>query len=355
MSLGRTPLRAPPLWLTPFLPISPSGRGRKCSRFRRATWGSGTRGDDAGSTGSRSPAPWLRSGPGRCEALEARARLVGVNPARGPGPRGARSGSDDLSAKLWDVSTGQCVYGIQTHTCAAVKFDEQKLVTGSFDNTVACWEWSSGARTQHFRGHTGAVFSVDYNDELDILVSGSADFTVKVWALSAGTCLNTLTGHTEWVTKVVLQKCKVKSLLHSPGDYILLSADKYEIKPRLHFDGKYIVCSSALGLYQWDFASYDILRVIKTPEIANLALLGFGDVFALLFDNRFLYIMDLRTESLISRWPLPEYRKSKRGSSFLAGEASWLNGLDGHNDTGLVFATSMPDHSIHLVLWKEHG
>ncbi|XP_058929088.1 F-box/WD repeat-containing protein 2 isoform X2 [Kogia breviceps] len=292
------------------------------------------------------------------------------------------TGSDDLSAKLWDVSTGQCVYGIQTHTCAVVKFDEQKLVTGSFDNTVACWEWSSGARTQHFRGHTGAVFSVDYNDELDILVSGSADFTVKVWALSAGTCLNTLTGHTEWVTKVVLQKCKVKSLLHSPGDYILLSADKYEIKiwpigreinckclktlsvsedrsiclqPRLHFDGKYIVCSSALGLYQWDFASYDILRVIKTPEVANLALLGFGDIFALLFDNRYLYIMDLRTESLISRWPLPEYRKSKRGSSFLAGEASWLNGLDGHNDTGLVFATSMPDHSIHLVLWKEHG
>lgn len=97
------------------------------------------------------------------------------------------------------------------------------------------------------------------------------------------------------------------------------------------------------------------LRVIKTPEIANLALLGFGDVFALLFDNRYLYIMDLRTENLISRWPLPEYRKSKRGSSFLAGEASWLNGLDGHNDTGLVFATSMPDHSIHLVLWKEHG
>ncbi|XP_041262312.1 F-box/WD repeat-containing protein 2 isoform X2 [Onychostruthus taczanowskii] len=292
------------------------------------------------------------------------------------------TGSDDLSAKLWDVSTGQCIYGIQTHTCAAVKFDEQKLVTGSFDNTVACWEWSSGAKTQHFRGHTGAVFSVDYNDELDILVSGSADFTVKVWALSTGTCLNTLTGHTEWVTKVVLQKCKVKSLMHSPGDYILLSADKYEIKiwpigreinckclrtlsvsedrsislqPRLHFDGKYIVCSSALGLYQWDFASYDILRVIKPPDFSNVSLLGFGEIFALLFDNRYLYIMDLRTEKLISRWPLPEYRKSKRGSSFLAGEMSWLNGLNGQNDTGLVFATSMPDHSIHLVLWKEHG
>lgn len=66
------------------------------------------------------------------------------------------TGSDDLSAKLWDVCTGQCIYGIQTHTCAAVKFDEQKLVTGSFDNTIACWEWSTGAKIQQFRGHTGA-------------------------------------------------------------------------------------------------------------------------------------------------------------------------------------------------------
>lgn len=35
-----------------------------------------------------------------------------------------------------------------------------------------------------------------------------------------------------FILQVVLQKCKVKSLLHSPGDYILLSADKYEIKVR---------------------------------------------------------------------------------------------------------------------------
>ncbi|XP_029921686.1 F-box/WD repeat-containing protein 2 isoform X2 [Myripristis murdjan] len=226
------------------------------------------------------------------------------------------------------------------------------------------------------------VFSVDYNDELDTLVSGSADFTVKVWALSAGACLNTLTGHTEWVTKVILQKSEVESMVHSPGDYILLSADKYEIKvwplgreinckclktlsvsedrsvslqPRLQFDGRYIVCSSDLGVYQWDFASFEILRVIKMQDPANLSLLSFGEVFALLFDNHFLYVMDLRTEAISGRWPLPAYRKSKRGSSFLAGVTSWLNGLDGGNDSGLVFATSMPDHSIHLVLWKENG
>lgn len=98
-----------------------------------------------------------------------------------------------------------------------------------------------------------------------------------------------------------------------------------------------------------------VCRVIKTQEPANLSLLSFGEVFALFFDNHFLYVMDLRTEDIWGRWPLPPYRKSKRGSSFLAGVTSWLNGLDGHNDSGLVFATSMPDHSIHLVLWKENG
>lgn len=155
------------------------------------------------------------------------------------------------------------------------------------------------------------------------------------------------------------------------------------LQPRLQFDGRYIICSSDLGVYQWDFASFEILRynfyktddtynlmnlkicfvekvisvyrVIKTEDPGNLSLLSFGEVFALLFDNHFLYVMDLRTEAISGRWPLPAYRKSKRGSSFLAGVTSWLNGLDGGNDSGLVFATSMPDHSIHLVLWKENG
>lgn len=101
--------------------------------------------------------------------------------------------------------------------------------------------------------------------------------------------------------------------------------------------------------------AFYVPRVIKTQDAANLSLLSFGEVFALLFDNHFLYVIDLRTEAISGRWPLPAYRKSKRGSSFLAGVTSWLNGLDGNNDSGLVFATSMPDHSIHLVLWKENG
>lgn len=34
------------------------------------------------------------------------------------------------------------------------------------------------------------------------------------------------------------------------------------LQPRLQFDGRYIVCSSDLGVYQWDFSSFEILRQV---------------------------------------------------------------------------------------------
>lgn len=33
---------------------------------------------------------------------------------------------------------------------------------------------------------------------------------------------------------MILQQSEVESMMHSPGDYILLSADKYEIKVGLY-------------------------------------------------------------------------------------------------------------------------
>uniref|UniRef100_A0A8C4QRD9 F-box and WD repeat domain containing 2 n=1 Tax=Eptatretus burgeri TaxID=7764 RepID=A0A8C4QRD9_EPTBU len=270
-------------------------------------------------------------------------------------------------AFLWDVKTGQCIYGIQTHTCADIKFDEHKLLTASFDNTLACWDWATCTKTKHFLGHTAAVFSVDYSDDLDLLVSGSADFTVKTWSLSTAMCLNTLTGHSEWVTKVsILLSTSLFNILNvwPLGREIncqclrTLSASEDRsvcLQPRLHCDGRFIVCASDLGLFQWDFTNYQLLRVIRCTELIGFPLLGFGEVFALILHQRSLCLLDIRSETLLASWPLPCFRKSKRGSSFLAGETAWLHGFGREKDQGLVFATSMPDHSIHLVTWSERS
>lgn len=49
----------------------------------------------------------------------------------------------------------------------------------------------------------GAVFSVSYDGERDLLVSGSADKTVRLWQLSTARQINMYHGHHEWVTKVI--------------------------------------------------------------------------------------------------------------------------------------------------------
>ncbi|XP_054757338.1 F-box/WD repeat-containing protein 2-like [Lytechinus pictus] len=297
------------------------------------------------------------------------------------------SGSDDLTVRLWDVASGKCLKVLQTHTVADIKFDDLKVITASFDNTIACWDLISGERLQQFSGHSGAVFSIDYSDKLDLLVSGSADETVKLWRLSDGNHITTLNGHSDWVIQVLMQICIVESEKVQCGDHVILTMDKTVIKvwpisssreiecaamltypsedsrgqlllPRLQFDGKIVACSSDIGIMLWDFATLDLVRLISPPELAPTYQLGtsflvsMGRVFTLSLDPQNLHIIYTQTQSIMSSWKLPIYRRSKRGSNFVAGCDNWLCGLMPQQEEGLVFATSMPDHSIHLVRWR---
>ncbi|KAJ8021058.1 F-box/WD repeat-containing protein 2 [Holothuria leucospilota] len=291
------------------------------------------------------------------------------------------SGSDDLTVRLWDVESGQCLKVLNTHTCADVKFDEKMVVTASFDNTVACWDWETGIRLQHFVGHTGAVFCVDYCHAVQLLVSGSADMTVCLWDLEKGTLLQRLTGHAEWVTQVLIGWCTVDTDLFRSGDCIIFSMDKVEIRlwaltedrscnltkilsypseqihgqtflPRLQFNSEFIACASDIGVLIWSFHSFKLLRRISIPDCSNVFLLGSGSIFTLLLDANSLHVLDSHSQSRVSSWKLPSCRKSKRGSNFIAGDVRWLNGISSHSERGLVFAASTPDHSLHMVRWR---
>ena len=85
------------------------------------------------------------------------------------------TGSDDRTVRLWDCDTGQCIKIFRTHTVADVKFDSKQIITASFDNTAACWDMVTGERVRHYRGHIGAVFTVDYDEEVDVLVTGELE------------------------------------------------------------------------------------------------------------------------------------------------------------------------------------
>lgn len=56
------------------------------------------------------------------------------------------SGSYDTTAKIWKISTGECLRTLQGHFSQiyAIAFDGHKIATGSLDTSVRIWNPSDG-------------------------------------------------------------------------------------------------------------------------------------------------------------------------------------------------------------------
>ena len=46
-----------------------------------------------------------------------------------------------------------------------------------------------------FRGHSGPITCLQYDEQRNLLVSGSADMTVRVWDTNNQSCISILKGH----------------------------------------------------------------------------------------------------------------------------------------------------------------
>ncbi|VVT47315.1 uncharacterized protein SAPINGB_P001650 [Magnusiomyces paraingens] len=111
------------------------------------------------------------------------------------------TGTYDGLVSIWDVETGKLVRTLKGHLSAisALKFDNLKLITASRDTTVRVWDYRKGDCVCTFRGHEGPVLCIDCDQRL--IASGSADNNIKVWNFTTKTCF-TLRGHTDWVQSV---------------------------------------------------------------------------------------------------------------------------------------------------------
>lgn len=115
------------------------------------------------------------------------------------------TGSQDNTAKMWDIKTGQCLRTFTGHqgailvlkylgerliiTPERLQITNKRLYTGSKDGTVKVWDPANGACQKTFKGHDGAVLALKVR--ANRLYTGSYDGTAKMWDIDSETCIKT--------------------------------------------------------------------------------------------------------------------------------------------------------------------
>ncbi|KAJ5585580.1 E3 ubiquitin ligase complex SCF subunit sconB [Penicillium hispanicum] len=91
------------------------------------------------------------------------------------------TGSYDATIKIWDMETGEELRTLRGHTAGVrcLQFDDTKLITGSLDRSVRVWNWRTGECISKYNGHSEAVIALHFDSTL--LATASVDRTVKIW------------------------------------------------------------------------------------------------------------------------------------------------------------------------------
>ena len=111
------------------------------------------------------------------------------------------TGSYDSTVKVWDIHSGEELRTLTGHTSGirCLQFDDTKLMTGSLDKTIKLWNWRTGQCLRTFQAHSDGIISLHFSGRY--VASGSMDKTIRIWdSDSKQTFL--LRGHTDWVNSV---------------------------------------------------------------------------------------------------------------------------------------------------------
>jgi F-box/WD-40 domain protein 7 len=125
------------------------------------------------------------------------------------------SGSYDNTIKVWSTDTWACERTLEGHDdyVRSLVVHGDKLFSGSDDRTIKVWSMDTWACERTLEGHDHFVTSLVLHG--DKLISGSDDCTIKVWSTDTWTCERTLEGHGATVYSLVVHDDK---LISGSGD-----------------------------------------------------------------------------------------------------------------------------------------
>lgn len=213
------------------------------------------------------------------------------------------TGSQDRTARVWDLQTGKCVSVLrgQDSPIRAVAYhpEGRQLVTGGedgsvhfwdplgrtelasgwrhdpsayaapfspdgrfvascgYDGTIRLWNAVSGEQIAIFRGHTDSANTLAFTPDGRRLVSGSNDRTLRVWSLETFQCERVLSGHEQGIPSLAI---------HPEGSELASAS----------FDGTVRIWSLETGEELNRFEDLAASAVAYSPDGASLVAAGSG-------------------------------------------------------------------------------
>ena len=160
------------------------------------------------------------------------------------------SGSLDSSIREWDITTGQQLAIMQSHTDGvnSLALSGSLLVSGSYDKTVRLWRTGS-VQLLHTLHHSDQVLSVAVSSDGKRVLScggshypGAEDFNVRVWDAVSGALLAVLQGHSSivWCVTVSSDGCLAAS---ASDDKTVCVWDLTSLSHRARLEGRNSVVS----------------------------------------------------------------------------------------------------------------
>lgn len=120
----------------------------------------------------------------------------------GAGAIYAMSGSDDKSARLWDILSGKQVLRLDDNAAVtAVAFCQNgtQALTATVSGDLTVWSIPEGQTIKSFKAHRAAITRVAFTPDCRYILTASRDSAIRLWDGASGEEVQTYLGHKDKV------------------------------------------------------------------------------------------------------------------------------------------------------------
>ncbi|KAI0169135.1 hypothetical protein GGR52DRAFT_509172 [Hypoxylon sp. FL1284] len=249
------------------------------------------------------------------------------------------SGSDDATARVWNLQTGKTSALLRFHNSHvnSLSFSSTgtHLATASSDTTIGIWQekapgdWGSGEEREQpdkvLRGHKGYVRSVSFAPWGNLLASGSHDGTCRVWDTA---------GAEETPTKAQSGSDQAAETT------AVSSAHKKSVRcVAISQDGELVASASTDSIMcLWDGKTGALLSSDNIPG---------GNTTSLVFSEDATRLLSASTDSVARIWNVNRSEGTIKLTFHLDGHSNWLRYAT-FSPSGRLVATASDDRTVGI-------